>query len=171
MHPPHRPKRNESGEKSVSMFVKTFFFCFFGDHLNLGEKNVWISDFGRKISLNFGEDLFFFCFLFFFFLETTWIWAKKTFESPISAEKSLSILVKTFFFFIFYFLETTWRYPNFWGFVLQIPPTKIFWIRHCLLRTRLLHCLGIKLLVKTKNSKQKRLHCILSWNIQSTCSL
>ena len=30
---------------------------FFGDHLILGEKNVKISDFGRKISLNFGEDL------------------------------------------------------------------------------------------------------------------
>ena len=40
---------------------------------------------------------------FFFFLETTWFWAKKTFEFPISAEKSVSILVKTFFF-----LETTW---------------------------------------------------------------
>ena len=48
------------------------------------------NDFGRKITLNFGEDLFFF-----FFLETTCIWAKKTFEFPISAEKSLSILVKT----------------------------------------------------------------------------
>ena len=35
MHPPHRPKRNESGEKSVSILVKTFFFFFFfffGDH-------------------------------------------------------------------------------------------------------------------------------------------
>ena len=35
--------------------------------------NVGISEFGRKISLNFGEDLF-------FFLETTWFWAEKTFE-------------------------------------------------------------------------------------------
>ena len=39
---------------------RPFFFFFFGDHLNLGRKNVWISEFGRKISLNFGEDLFFF---------------------------------------------------------------------------------------------------------------
>ena len=38
-----------------------FRLFFFGDHLNLGGKNLWISDFGRKISLNFGEDLFF-CF-------------------------------------------------------------------------------------------------------------
>ena len=52
---------------------------------------------GRKIILNFGEDLFFF----FFF------GAKKTFEFPISAEKSLSISVKTFFFFFF------WRPPDF----------------------------------------------------------
>ena len=55
MHPPHRPKRNESG---------------------------------RKITLNFGEDLF-------FFFGDHLILAKKTFEFPISAEKSLSILVKT----------------------------------------------------------------------------
>ena len=34
-------------------------------------------------------------FFLFFFLETTWIWAKKTVEFPTSAEKSLSILVKT----------------------------------------------------------------------------
>ena len=46
-----------SAEKSLSILVKTFFFCFFGDHLNLGEKNVWISDFGRKITLNCGEDI------------------------------------------------------------------------------------------------------------------
>ena len=48
------------------------------------------NDFGRKITLNFGEDLFFF----FFFLETTCVWVEKTFESTISAEKSLSISVK-----------------------------------------------------------------------------
>ena len=29
------------------------------DILSLGGKNVWISDFVQKISLNFGEDLFF----------------------------------------------------------------------------------------------------------------
>ena len=46
-----------SAEKSVSISVKT---SVFEDHLILGGKNVWISDFGRKISLNFGEDLFFF---------------------------------------------------------------------------------------------------------------
>ena len=56
MHPPHRPKRNESGRKISLNFGEDLFF-FFGDHLILGEKNVWISDFGRKISLNFGEDI------------------------------------------------------------------------------------------------------------------
>ena len=75
--------------------MKTFYlfiyFFFFGDHLTLGEKIVQISDFGWKITLDFGEDLF--------FLEITWFWAKKSFEFPISAEKSLSISVKTFFFF------------------------------------------------------------------------
>ena len=34
-----------------------------------------------------------------FFLETTWFWAEKSFEFRISAEKSVSISVKTFFFF------------------------------------------------------------------------
>ena len=91
---------------------------------------------------------------FFFFLETTWIWAKKTFEFPISAENSLSILVKTFFFFFFFFLgdhlnlgEKTFEFPSSAEKSLSIlvktseflrfcasnpPPTKIFWIRHCL---------------------------------------
>ena len=67
--PPHRkiapPQTFEFAnlaEKSVSNSAKTFFFFFFGDHLFFGGKNLSISDFGRKISLNFGEDLFFFFF-------------------------------------------------------------------------------------------------------------
>ena len=84
MHPPHQPKSNDFGqkislyfeklvsisgcipptsvkltvpdEKSLSISVKTFFF-FFGDHLILGGKNVRISDFGTKITLNCGEDI------------------------------------------------------------------------------------------------------------------
>ena len=77
MHPPHQPKSNDFGRKISLYFEK------------LG------SILGRKITLNFGEDLFFF----FFFLETTLFWAEKTFKFLISAEKSLSISVKTFFFF------------------------------------------------------------------------
>ena len=126
--PPQTTEFAKLDEKSLSISVKTFFF-FFGDHLILGGKNLWISDFGRKITLNFGEDLFFFVFwrppdfgrkkplnfrfrpenhsqfrwrpFFFCFLETTWFWAEKTFEFPISAGKSLSISVKTFFFLFF----------------------------------------------------------------------
>ena len=42
--PPHRPKRNVSGEKSVSILVKTFFFFFF----------FWRPpEHGRKKRLNF----------------------------------------------------------------------------------------------------------------------
>ena len=63
-------------------------------------KSVWISDFGLKIRLNFGVDLFFFV------LETTCFWAEKLFDLPILAEKSDSISVKTFFFFF-------WRPPVF----------------------------------------------------------
>ena len=65
---------NESGRKITLNFGEDlfffFFFFFFGDHLILGEENVRISDFGRKIAL---------------------------------------ILVKTFFFFFFFF----WRPPDF----------------------------------------------------------
>ena len=62
--PPQTSEFGKLVEKSVSILVKTFFFFFFGDHLNLGGKNLWISDFGRKITLNSGEDLFFFFFFF-----------------------------------------------------------------------------------------------------------
>ena len=41
-----------SAEKSVSISVKTFFFW---DHLFSNGKSVSISDFGRKIRLNFGS--------------------------------------------------------------------------------------------------------------------
>ena len=64
-----------------------------GDFKHKTSKIRKISVFGRKITLNFGEDLFFF-----FFLETIWFWAKKRSEFPFSAEKSPSISVKTFFF-------------------------------------------------------------------------
>ena len=60
MHPPTSVKLTVSAENSLSILMKTFFFFFFGDHLILGGKNVRISDFCRKITLNFGKDLFFF---------------------------------------------------------------------------------------------------------------
>ena len=59
--PPTSLNLTISAEKQLSISVKTFFFFFFfGDHLILGGKNVWISDFGRKFTLNFSEDIFFF---------------------------------------------------------------------------------------------------------------
>ena len=60
---------------------------------------------GRKITLNFGEDLFF------FFFGDHLILGEKKFEFPFSAEKSLSILVKTS------------EFLRFW---LQIPPHQNF---------------------------------------------
>ena len=83
-------------EKNRPEFWRRPFFFFFGGHLILGGKNLWILNSGRKITLNFGEDLFF------FFLEITWFWAEKTFELWILAEKSLWILANTFFFFFFF---------------------------------------------------------------------
>ena len=141
--PPTSLNVTNPAEKSLSILVKTrFFFCFFfGDHLILGKKIVWISDFGRKITLNFSEDLF-------YFLETTWYWAKKrVWISDFGLKITLNFGEDLFFFFWrppdfgrkkrlnFRFRPKNhsqfwWRYPNFWGFVLKIPPTKIFWIRH-----------------------------------------
>ena len=62
---------------------------FFGDHLILGGKKLWIPDFGRKISLKSGEDLFF------LFLETTWVWAVKTIEFSSFPRNSVSIFGQT----------------------------------------------------------------------------
>ena len=59
--------------------------------------NVWISDWGRKISLKFGDDLFFFL----LFGDHLILGGKKL-KFPISAEKSVSNSVKTFFFFFFW---------------------------------------------------------------------
>ena len=62
--PPHSKTAPPQTSELAKLDDISFFFFFFGDHLILGGKNVWISDSGRKITLNSGEDLFFF----FFFL-------------------------------------------------------------------------------------------------------
>ena len=110
--PPTDLNVTNPAEKSVTILVKTFFFFFFfGDHLILGEKNVWISDFGRKIRLNFGEDLFFF----FFFWRPPDFGRKKRLNFRFRPKNQS---------------QFWWRHPNFWGFGFKSPPTKIFWIRH-----------------------------------------
>ena len=68
--------------KNLSQFRWRLFF-FFEDHLFLGRKTVWISNFGRKIRLNFGEDLF--------FLEITCLWAEKP---PQSDSRAMKMWVK-----------------------------------------------------------------------------
>ena len=73
----------------------------------LAWKSVWISDFGRKIRLNFGEDLF-------FFWRSPVFGLKKTSEFPILAEKFVPISVKTFFFFLeitCFWAEKTFEFP------------------------------------------------------------
>ena len=87
--------------------------------------NVWICEIGRKISLNFGEDLFFFSFfgdylilggknpwisaglriseitlkfgedLFFFFLEITLFWEENTYDFPRFPRHFVSIFGQT----------------------------------------------------------------------------
>ena len=59
--PPHQPKPNDFGRKISLNFGEHLFFFFLGDHLILGGKNVWISDFGRK-SLSISVNTFFFVF-------------------------------------------------------------------------------------------------------------
>ena len=85
-----------------------FFFFFFWRPPDFGHKKRLNFRFRPKNQSQFWWRPFFF---FFFFLETTWFWAKKTFEFPISAEKSVSILVKTS------------EFLRFW---LQIPPHQNF---------------------------------------------
>ena len=80
-----------SAEKNILNFGEDlFFFWRPGNHLILGGKDLWISDFGWKITLNFGEDYFFF-----FCLETTWFWAEKTFEFPSFPRNFVSIFGQT----------------------------------------------------------------------------
>ena len=65
---------------------------FFGEHLMFGKKNVRISDFGRRMWLNFDEDLFFFFFFFFFFfLETICFLAEITNVFPRFPRNSVAI--------------------------------------------------------------------------------
>ena len=115
--PPNQNSTNDKNlwQHSLAMF-KTFEFPISAEKsFNFGEDLFFFfwrpPDFGRKkrsnfrkITLNFGEDLFFI--FIFLFLETTWFWAEKTFEFP----KNHS--------------QFRWRHPNFWGFVLKIPPPK-----------------------------------------------
>ena len=82
------------GEKSLWILAKTFFF-FFGNHLNLGGKNVWISDFGRKITLNFGEDFFF------FFGDHLNLGGKNVWISDFGRKITLNFGEDLFFYFFF----------------------------------------------------------------------
>ena len=81
--------------KNQSQFWWSPFF-FFRDYLFLGRKNVWISDFGRIISLKFGEELFFF--FFFFFWRSPGFGLKKTFEFLSFPRNSVSIFGHTVWF-------------------------------------------------------------------------
>ena len=71
---------------------------------------VWISDFGRKITLNFGEDLFFF-----FFEEHLILGEKIVWISDFGQETILNFGEDIRIFAVL---------------GLKSPPTKIFWIRH-----------------------------------------
>ena len=86
-------------EKSVSISAKTFFFSFFGDHLFLDWKSVWISDFGRKIRFNFGENLFFF---FSFFGDHLFLDWKSVWISDFGRKIRFNFGENLFFFFSFF---------------------------------------------------------------------
>ena len=113
MHPPHRPKRNESGEKSVSMLVNTFFFFFFGDHLNLGEKNGSNFRFRPKNHSQFWWRPFFF----FFFGDHLNLGEKNVWISDFGQKITLNFGEDIRIFEVLCFKSL---------------PTKIFWIRHWL---------------------------------------
>ena len=108
--PPQTSEFAKLDEISDSILVKTFFFFFFfylGDHLILGGKNLWISEFGRKITPNFGEDLFFF-FFFSFFWRSPNFGRKKPLNFGIRPKNHSEFWRRPFFFiFLFLFLEIT----------------------------------------------------------------
>ena len=110
LRPPDFGRKNHSQFRWRPFFF-LFFFFFFGDHLSLGAKNVRISDFGRKITLNFQFRWRPFFFFFFFFWRPPDFGRKK--------RSNFRFRPKNHSHF-------RWRHPNFWGFVLKIPPTKIF---------------------------------------------
>ena len=104
--PPLKRLNLRNWEKNRPEFWRRpFFFFFFGDHLILGGKNVWILDFGRKITLNFGEDLFFF---FFFFWDHLILGGKNVWILDFGRKITLNFGEDLFFFFFFF-----WRSPNF----------------------------------------------------------
>ena len=76
---------------------RPFFFYFFGDHLILGGKNLWILDSGRKITLNFGE-------AFFFFWDHLILGGKNLWILDFGRKITLNFGEDLFFF---------WRSPNF----------------------------------------------------------
>ena len=69
----------------------------------------------KSLSILVKTFYFFYFFFIFIFLETTLIWAEKTFEFRISAEKSLSFSVKTFFFLktTLFWAEKSSEFPSF----------------------------------------------------------
>ena len=71
-------------------------------------KRLKLRNFGRKITLNFGEDLFFFFFFFFFFF-----WRSPNFgrKKPLNFGFRLKNLGEDLFFFFFFCFF--WRSPNF----------------------------------------------------------
>ena len=156
--PPQTFEFPNSAEKSVSISAKTFLFFwrppdferkkalnfgfrpknqtqfrrrpffFFLDHLILGGKKLWISDFGRKIRLNFGEDLSF------FFFETTWFWEEKSFEFPSFPRNFVSIFGQTVWFW-FNNNENSGQGRLHFSHSFKIaPPFSKSWLRACLPR-------------------------------------
>ena len=89
--PPQTSELAKLDEKSVSISVKTFFF---GEHLILGGKNLWICDFGRKITINFSEDLF----IFYFFGEHLILGGKNLWISDFGRKITLNFSEDLFFF-------------------------------------------------------------------------
>ena len=81
-------KFRNSAEKSLSILVKIFFFFFFFFFWRSPDFGRKISKCGRKVTLNFGEDLF--------FLEITCFWAEKSFEFPSFPRNSSQFSYKPF---------------------------------------------------------------------------
>ena len=89
-----------------------FSFFFFGDHLILGRKNLWISA---------EKSLWILAKTFFFFVEITWFdfWQKKPLNFGFRPKNHSELWRRPFFFFFFFFeitqfwAEKSFEFPSF----------------------------------------------------------
>ena len=133
MHPPHQPKSNDFGRK-----ISLYFEQFGSISGCIPPHQPQPEDSGRKTNLYIGKDLIF------FFWRSPDFGRKKRLNFRLRPKNHPQFWWRPFFFFFwrppdfgrkkrmnFRFRpknhsQFRWRHPNFWGYVLKIPPHQNF---------------------------------------------